>query len=264
MLDQKLENHPNKDAPHLLYKISLLDGANINGATEYIGSKIFAWIDDNQIFSTNKSKNPKPYYTSSRRGLPKLLKTGAVKYKITELMTSDNTKDVIDEEVKILGALSKNPVVWATYINMHIGTGFSVAGRIATDEERKQMSEISKEYWSNPEARKEQSERRKKHFEDNPEAREQTSEIRKKYWSNPEAREQQSERGKKYQEDNPEARKEQSERVKKYARENPEAVKRRGEAIRKGHARRKARLLAQKKEEGNGKPASWHGTQGMA
>jgi hypothetical protein len=99
-------------------------------------------------------------------------------------------------------------------------------------EARQQVSEKSTKQWENQEAREQMSEIKKKYFEENPEARQQMSEIKKKYYENPEAIQKNREAIKKYYE-NPEAIQKNREAQIKYHEENPHAGKEHGERMKK-------------------------------
>jgi hypothetical protein len=95
-----------------------------------------------------------------------------------------------------------------------------------TIEARRQQSERKKKYYQeNPEERQKNSERKKKYYQENPEAGKEHSERMKMYFEDSEVRKRKSEITKKYFKENPEAGKEHSERLKKYFKENPEARK---------------------------------------
>ena len=84
------------------------------------------------------------------------------------------------------------------------------------------VSCAKKKYFEDPKAREKNSARRKKYYEDNPEAGREYSVKMKKYWKDPNARKKQSDAKKRYYQDTPDAREKNSARRKKYF-EDPKA-----------------------------------------
>ena len=99
-------------------------------------------------------------------------------------------------------------------------------------EENEKMKKISQDFWNKPDSIEKMSELRKKYYEDNPEAREKMSEAQKKRFENPEAREKCS-KSQKERMENPEARQKIGDGLKEYYKNNPDAIQKNSEALTK-------------------------------
>ncbi len=103
---------------------------------------------------------------------------------------------------------------------------------VVSEETRQKLSENTRKYFENPEAKIKHGEAQRKRFEDNPEARVKCAEAQRKRFENLEERQKISEKHKKRFEENPEDREKCSIRTREYFK-NPEARKKKSEARKK-------------------------------
>jgi hypothetical protein len=182
------------------------------------------------ITTTSLEQRQKQHRTCAKSGDTKCLYNALRKYEMVdtfqliEIDTADTLEELCEKEMKYIIEYSSYYINKNGY-NMTYG-GEGTTGYVYTEEQRKEQSNRIKKYFEdNPEAGKKNSEAVKKYYEDNPEARQQMSEIKKQYHiDNPEARKEQGKTLKAHYE-NPEAKKKNSEAVKKYYEDNPEARK---------------------------------------
>ena len=163
----------------------------------------------------------------AKNGGTKYLYNALRKYKmedtveLIEIDTAETQEELCEKEIQYIQEYNSYYLNKNGY-NMTFG-GEGLNGYVYTEEDNRKNSErIKKHYEDNPEARQKCSERMKKQFE-NPEARQKSSEAQtKRYKENPEAAKEHGERVKEYYENNPEARQKISETTKKRF-ESPEA-----------------------------------------
>jgi hypothetical protein len=205
-----------------IYKIAFPNGKH------YIG-----------LTTTSLEQRTKEHNNCAKRGDTKCLYNALRKYEMVdsvqliEIDTADTLEELCEKEIGYIIEYNSYYMNNNGY-NMTYG-GDGLNGYVFTEEDKQKMSEKRKKYFEeHPEAGKEHSERMKKYFEENPEAGKEHSERMKKYFDNPETRLKHSEIKKHIFEENPEARKEASERMKKYY-ENPEATQKNREAQKKYH-----------------------------
>ena len=215
MIQQESDKGINTLNPHIVYLITLLDSTvRINDTKKhaylYLGIKANAWIENNKILTTHKTKYPVEYFTSSRSELPSHLKNG--KKRVIELIAECSSyREAREIEITLLRHFKLRDDFWEKFINQNCGDG---AFEGLSDKARKKLSDDLIEYWKNPTLRKLQSERMNKYYE-NTDAREKRSEAMKKYCADPEVREVRSNAKIELYKD-PKERKKQSDRAKAY------------------------------------------------
>ena len=190
------------------------------------------------LTTTSLEKRTKQHTYCVKSGDTKCLYNALRKYgmedtfKLIEIDTADTLEELCEKEIGYIIEYNSYYMNKNGY-NMTYG-GEGTFGYVYTEEARKEQSNRIKKYFEdNPEAGKEHGEIMKKYYEDNPEARKKNSEAVKKYYEdNPEAKEQISEKSTK-QWENPEARKQMSKIKKKYYEDNPEAIQKNREALKK-------------------------------
>jgi hypothetical protein len=206
------------------------------------------------LTTTSLEQRTKEHKNSSKNGDAKCIYNAIRKYgmvdtlELIEIDTADTIEELCEKEIGYIIEYNSYYMNENGY-NMTYG-GEGTNGYVYTEEDRqknrerrkkyfeenpdagKQHSEKLKKYFENPEARAQMKKIKKKYFEENPEARQQISEISKKQFENPEAREQMRKIKKKYYEENPDAGKQHSEKLKKYF-ENPDARQKNSEAQKK-------------------------------
>ena len=200
-----------------IYKIAFPNGKH------YIG-----------LTTTSLEQRTKEHNNCAKRCDTKCLYNALRKYEMVdtvqliEIDTADTIEELCEKEIGYIIEYNSYYMNKNGY-NMTYG-GDGLNGYVFTEEDKQKMSEKRKKYFEeHPEAGKEHSERMKKYFEENPDAKEKMGEIKKKYFEeNPEARKEASERMKKYYE-NPEATQKNREAQKKYHEEHPEARERMSE-----------------------------------
>jgi hypothetical protein len=153
-------------------------------------------------------------------------------FELIEIDTADTKDELCEKEIGYILEYNSYYMDGNGY-NMTFG-GDGLNGYVHTEEDNRKNSERRKKYYEeNPEARKETSEALIKYFK-NPEARQKNSEAQQKYnKEHPESGKEHGEKMKKYYEENPEAREEMSEIKKKYYEENTDAGKEHGETLKK-------------------------------
>ena len=149
-------------------------------------------------------------------------------FELIEIDTADSLKELCEKEIGYILEYNSHYIYGNGY-NMTYG-GEGVNGYVPTEEDNIKNSERRKKYYEeHPEAKKAHSEKMKLYYENNPEARQLLTQY---YENNPDARKEHSEKMKKYYEEHPEARQQMSEAKKKYY-ENPEAIQKNSEAQKK-------------------------------
>jgi len=193
-----------------IYKISFPNGKH------YIG-----------LNTTSLEQRTKQHKQSAKSGSSKYLYNSIRKYnmvdnlELIEIDTADTKDELCEKEIQYIQEYNSYYMNGNGY-NMTYG-GEGVNGYVYTEEDRQQISEAQKtRYKNNPDAGKEQSERLRRHYENNPEARQQISEAQKTRFEKPEARQKMSE-AQKTRFDNPEARRKISEAQIARLKDNPEA-----------------------------------------
>jgi transketolase len=151
---------------------------------------------------------------------------------LIEIDTAETQEELCEKEIQYIQEYNSYYLNKNGY-NMTYG-GETFNGYVYTEEDNRKNSErMKKHYEDNPEARQKCSERVKKYNEKNPEAAKEHSQTRKNYYKKkPKAGKEHGERVKEYYEKNPEAREQASERTKKRF-ESPEARKDHSEALKK-------------------------------
>jgi len=209
------------------------------------------------LTTTSLEQRTKQHRSSAKRGDTKVLYKALRKYdmvdtfELIEIDTADTNEELC--ELEILYILEYN----SYYLNENGynmtfgGEGFN--GYVRTEEDNLKNSERRKKYYEdnpnaakeygekmkqyyidNPHAGKEHGEKMKQYYIDNPDAGKEYGEKMKQYYEdNPDARQQMSKIKKKYYEDNPDSRQECSERTKKYFEDNPDARSRMSEKMKK-------------------------------
>jgi hypothetical protein len=195
-----------------IYKIQFPNGKHYIGQTTCSLKK-----RQKEHKSCAKSDNTKVLYKALRKY--NMVDT----FELIEIDTADSLEELCEKEIVYILNYNSHYIYGNGY-NMTYG-GEGANGYVPTEEDNIKNSERRKKYYEdNPEARKQHGEKMKKYYEDNPEAIQKNSEALKKYFEdNPKARKQHGERMKQYYEDNPEARQQMSEIKKKYYEDNPEA-----------------------------------------
>jgi hypothetical protein len=102
---------------------------------------------------------------------------------LIEIDTADTKDELCEKEIQYIQEYNSYYINGNGY-NMTYG-GEGTNGYVFTEEDRQRMSEALIAYFGNPEARQQQSERLRRHYENNPEARQQK---RTHYEDNPEVR----------------------------------------------------------------------------
>jgi group I intron endonuclease len=161
------------------------------------------------LTTTSLEQRAKEHKKSEKNGHTSIIYKAIRKYgmvetlELVEIDTADSKEELCEKEIDYIQKYNSYYINGYGY-NMTLG-GEGTNGYVFTEEDNKKNSE-----------------KLKKHYEENPEAREQMSEIKKKYYDNPDAIKKNSEAQKKYHDDHPKARQQMSERRKKYYENNPE------------------------------------------
>jgi len=171
-------------------------------------------------------------------------------FELIEIDTAETLEELCEKEIGYIVEYNSYYVDSNGY-NMTRG-GEGINGYVFTEEDNKKNSERRKKYYEqHPEAGKEHSKRLIEHYND-PQARERVSikaksyhtlhpeagkehgeKLKELYKNNPEILQKMSESQKKYFEEHPEVREKMSEAKKKYYKEHPEEILRLGEISKK-------------------------------
>lgn len=205
------------------------------------------------LTTTSLKQRERQHKTNAKSGDTRYLYNALRKYdmvdtfELIEIDTADTLEELCEKEIEYIKEYNSYYMNGKGY-NMTYG-GEGTNGYVFTEELKKQQSERRKKYYEeNPDAGKEHSEKLKQYYKDNPEDRDKQSERMKIILNNPEiigkmsesqqkrwdieARREMSEIKKSYYDEHPEARKQHSEKMKKNF-ENPEAIQKNKEAQKK-------------------------------
>jgi len=192
------------------------------------------------LTTTSLENRQKGHKHTAKRRDTKCLYNALRKYDMVDTFeligidTADTLEELCEKEIAYILEYNSYYMNGNGYNMTHGGEGTN--GYVFTEEDRQKNGERKKKYYEdNPDARQKNSEAVKKYFQENPEAVKEHIRRMKEHWEKPGARARQSKITTKFNEEHPEVVKERGKKIKEHYEKHPEAREKQSEIKKEYH-----------------------------